>query len=95
MGSNVRQTIRHLMSNAEGTGKQVRFSISVDEIDDRKLEFIAKKLKLSKSKLVSTLLKAAIDDIEGEMGLDKDDSNSAYARAIWAGEEMSLDDYKV
>jgi predicted DNA-binding protein len=56
------------MSEIEEADK-IRFSVNIDNIDNRRLEFIVKKLEVKKTAFVREIVKLAINEAEKKLGL--------------------------
>lgn len=63
---------------------EVRFSLTLNTLDNRRVEYIRRKLGLSKQDLLSNIITAAITDMEIKMGLTKLGNN---------GEAIFTDEY--
>ncbi|MEW9698006.1 hypothetical protein [Paenibacillus sp. SI8] len=64
-------------SKNESETDDVRFSLTFSKFNNRRIEFIRRKLKLSKQELLSSIILAAISDIEIKLGLLKSDEHTS------------------
>lgn len=90
--SKLKEAIWHLVAQRE-MGGNVRFSITLQELDDLRLKFMASELDMSKSGLVSYLVTAALDDLEEELGLDRKDENGEYFKQVYKKWHDSWNDW--
>jgi len=81
--SNVRRVIKQLIEDSADLKNTVRFSVTLHESDDARLKFMADKLGMSKSSVANQLLAAAIDDLEDELGLNRDNDDTGLANFVW------------
>lgn len=72
-------------SNDPSKSDEVRFSLTFNKFDNRRIEYIRRKLKLSKQELLHNLIIAAVADIEFKLGLMKP------AEIVIDGEEFDFD----
>ncbi len=71
---------------------KVKFSVVLDDIENARLEYIAKHLNLSRAGLAHDLIMLGVEEIERQLELDPDDTNSDYGKALgWDTDFGSVD----
>lgn len=63
---------------------EVRFSVTISDIDDFRLRYIANELNMSRAGLAADIIRAAIVDAEAALGLNILDDTSEYGKAFRA-----------
>ena len=85
-GSRVRELIEMMVMQKEmevaESDDQVRFSVTISDIDDFRLRYIAKVFKMSRAGLANEIIHAAIGDWEDAFGLNILDETSEYGKAF-------------
>ncbi|WP_088835397.1 hypothetical protein [Paenibacillus tyrfis] len=70
--------------------KQVRFSISLDYLDNKRSEYVAEHLGLSKQDLITKLYESALSELEASMGLfDKKSNKFSPEYKQWLAEQVN------
>jgi hypothetical protein len=77
MSKFLQSEINKMITKSADTDKtdDVRFSLTFSKFDNRRIEYLRRKLKLSKQEFLHSLIIAAISDIELSLGLIKPDGN--------------------
>lgn len=63
-------------SRSEDAMNEVRFSITVSKLNNRRIEYVRRLLRLSKQELLHDIIIAAIGDLEVRLGLTEVDSKT-------------------
>lgn len=89
MSSFLNSEIDKMIKKSEDPDKNadVRFSLTFSKFENRRIEYIRRKLKLSKQEILHKLIMAAIGDIEIKMGLLKPSEGEVGAE----GEQFTMD----
>ncbi len=69
-----------------------RFSVSVEREDNRRLEYVAKKLGMSKSNIVANLIKACLGEFETELSITAT-SEKLVEYLSWINSNDSVPDF--
>lgn len=90
--------IDRLIKRSEDSDKvdEVRFSLTFSKFDNRRIEYVRRKLKLSKQELLHNIVVAAIADIEYKIGLLTEsevpgeyDMSRDYQKALTSSKSIS------
>jgi len=90
--SRLKEAIWHLVAQRD-MGDDVRFSITLQQLEDMRLKFMANELDMSKSGLAAYLITAALDDLEEELGLIRNDKDSDYYKQVFKKWEESWNNF--
>ncbi|MFL1672149.1 hypothetical protein [Paenibacillus dendritiformis] len=70
--SELNDVIKEMSVQYNVPSKPSRFTVSFSKLDNARLEYLAKKMSITKQDFVSKLLLAAVSDLERELGLRSD-----------------------
>lgn len=91
--SKLKEAIWHLVAQRDMVHDNVRFSITLQLLDDMRLKFMASELEMSKSGLAAFLITAALDDLEEELGLNRKNEESDYYKEVFKTWHDSWNDW--
>lgn len=63
----------------------VKFSVNVDEVLNRRLKSVSAELSVTRAELVRDLVEMALGEVEEQLGLNPHDFDSDYANKLYEG----------
>lgn len=89
----VSERLEQLQMFDEHEKQYVRFTISLDVLNNRRIEYLAKALQMSKSAFCADVICAAAADLEDELGMDLSDQHSDYFKHVF-GRPLKEDNHE-
>lgn len=66
----------------EQENRYTKFNVEITFLDNRRLNYLAKALRMSKAELASRIVSCGLSDLERSLGLDATDVHSAYYKDV-------------
>lgn len=73
-----------------GASDDVRFNLTLSNLDNRRLEYLRRRAKMTKQEFVTEILLAAMSDIEIRMGLTAPQMASEYREILTSKRPISI-----